>query len=211
MQQPNLIIIAGCNGAGKSTYSESYVKGLIPFDFDKKFIENYSSLKDSELRDVIANNMTSEQYINSIESAFIAKESFCYETNFNNQPLIWATKAKKLGYRIELLFFCLDNIESAKKRVQYRTENKGHFVPEHIILERWKEGYKNLNRHFSFFDYILLIDNSSEESTPIALFELEKNESKKFIFRLFSDKIPEYSKRRFPKIFNLLKDENGQN
>ena len=114
MQQPNLIIIAGCNGAGKSTYSESYVKGLIPFDFDKKFIENYSSLKDSELRDVIANNMTSEQYINSIESAFIAKESFCYETNFNNQPLIWATKAKKLGYRIELLFFCLDNIESIK-------------------------------------------------------------------------------------------------
>lgn len=206
MQQPNLIIIAGCNGAGKSTYSESYVNNIIPFDFDKKFMENYSSLIDSELREVIANNITSDQYINSIETAFNQSESFCYETNFNNQPLVWAKKAKDLGYRLELLFFCLDSIESAKKRVKYRTENKGHFVPDDVIFDRWKEGYKNLNLHFSFFDYILIIDNSKEDTVPTELFELEKDELGKFSFRLFCDEIPEYSKRRFPEIFNLLKD-----
>lgn len=56
MQQPHLIIIAGCNGAGKSTYSPMLVDGVIPFDYDKKYLEIYQSLADSELREKIAIN-----------------------------------------------------------------------------------------------------------------------------------------------------------
>lgn len=206
MQRPNLIIIAGCNGAGKSTYSESFTDNIIPFDFDKKYLENYSSLFDSELRDVIANNMTSSQFTDQINYAFENNLSFCYETNFNQSPLAWAQKAKDLGYKLELIFFCLDSLEIAKKRVQYRTENNGHFVPDTVIFDRWKEGYKNLNLHFSFFDYVLLVDNSSENEYISRLFELEKVDSDSFTLRLFRDKLPEYAKRRFPEIFNLIID-----
>ena len=36
---PNLIIIAGCNGAGKSTYADSFLPtNISPFDFDKRFL-----------------------------------------------------------------------------------------------------------------------------------------------------------------------------
>lgn len=206
MQRPNLIIIAGCNGAGKSTYSESFIENITPFDFDRRFIENYSSLYDSELRDVIANNMTSDQFTDQINHAFKNKMSFCYETNFNQSPLIWAQKAKDLGYKLELIFFCLDNLEIAQKRVQYRTENNGHFVPDNVIFDRWKAGYKNLNLHFSFFDYILLVDNSSENELPTELFELEKVEGDSFALRLFCHELPEYAKRRFPEIFDLIND-----
>ena len=49
---PDLIIIAGCNGAGKSTFAPSLLPdGLTSFDYDKRFIENYQSLPDSELRE----------------------------------------------------------------------------------------------------------------------------------------------------------------
>lgn len=204
MQKPYLKIIAGCNGAGKSTYSEAYVSDLIPFDFDKKYIENYNSLLDSDFRDVMANNITNNQFINDIELAFSQKSSFCYETNFSESPLFWAQKAKDLGYRLELVFFCLDTIEIAKTRVLYRTQNDGHYVADDVIKERWRNGYKNLNLFFSFFDYVLLVDNSIEDSLPKELFELEKNSDNCFILRKYEGSIPEYAFRRFPEIFKML-------
>ena len=40
---PDLIIIAGCNGAGKSTFATSFLpEGLTSFDYDRLFLENYN-------------------------------------------------------------------------------------------------------------------------------------------------------------------------
>jgi len=37
---PNLTIIAGCNGAGKSTFAPSFLPdGVFSFDYDKLFLE----------------------------------------------------------------------------------------------------------------------------------------------------------------------------
>ena len=65
MQQPHLIIIAGCNGAGKSTYSQSLVETVIPFDYDKRFLEIYNHLPDSELREEFAINLSSIHILHS--------------------------------------------------------------------------------------------------------------------------------------------------
>ncbi|MCQ2960219.1 MAG: hypothetical protein MJ198_08540 [Bacteroidales bacterium] len=46
---PELTIIAGCNGAGKSTFAQSFLPGNeTSFDYDRIFIEIYNSLPDSE-------------------------------------------------------------------------------------------------------------------------------------------------------------------
>ena len=82
MQQPHLIIIAGCNGAGKSTYSSMLVKGIIPFDYDKKYLEIYHSLPDSELRDKIAINRTTEELNSLIETSFWIKNRFVLKPIF---------------------------------------------------------------------------------------------------------------------------------
>ena len=66
MQQPHLIIVAGCNGAGKSTYSNMLVDVVVPFDYDKRFLEIYDSLFDSELKEEIAINKTTILVINSL-------------------------------------------------------------------------------------------------------------------------------------------------
>jgi predicted ABC-type ATPase len=60
---PDLIIIAGCNGAGKSTFSSSFLpEGLTSFDYDRLFLENYNSLPDSELRETFARNQTTKDF-----------------------------------------------------------------------------------------------------------------------------------------------------
>lgn len=52
---PELIIIAGCNGAGKSTFAPTFLPDeLTSFDYDKLFIKYYNELPDSELREKFA-------------------------------------------------------------------------------------------------------------------------------------------------------------
>lgn len=203
MNKPYLIIVAGCNGSGKSTFSQTYTKNIIPFDFDKKFMNRYDAMFDSELREDIARRLTINEFETAILESFSEKKNFCYETNFDSNPIYWVEKAKQLGYHLELHFYCLNSLEIAKRRVFYRTNNKGHFVSDKTIEYKWKEGYKNLNLYFKLFDKILLVDNSIDGYQPKNICTLSKKKNDVYNIELFSE-IPDYAKRRFPEIYNLL-------
>jgi predicted ABC-type ATPase len=210
LPQPYLVIIAGCNGSGKSTFSKNLVRDVIPFDFDKRTQEIYTSMYDSELRSEIAHNAARSEFESSINGAFSNGMSFCYETNFHSSPLHWAQRAKELGYRLELQFICLDSLELAKKRVFIRTEyNKGHFVQDIEVDNRWKDGYKNLNLNFHFFDSVILLDNSFDKSIQ-PMFVLTKNDKNGFSVDFYQKKIPSYAKHRFPEIYKILKEEKSK-
>lgn len=203
MQQPYIRIFAGCNGSGKSTYSQVFSQEAIPFDFDKRFLERYNSMPDSELREEIAKNITSEEFLNEFNNAIKNIESFAFETNLFPFPVELITKAKSHGFRIEMYFFCLNSIELAKERVEIRSKNNGHDVDDQTIIMKWREGYKNINLHFSVFDFLTFIDNSLYQE-PTFLFELIKDQKDSFEFTQFIDELPEYTKRRLPAIFDLL-------
>ena len=199
---PDLIVIAGCNGAGKSTFASSFLpEGLNSFDYDRLYLENYNSLPDSELRDVIAGNLTSETFTTTIEKTLAAKLDFCYETNFDQLPIHWPEIFKKNGYCLNLIFFCLDNQEIAKHRVLVRTEFKGHYVDENTIDIKWKAGYKNVNIHFSFFDNVLFVDNSTSNEVYTNIFQIKNKQ-----ITLMTDQIPKYFEHRLPKIYKLLQE-----
>lgn len=207
MQRPHLIIIAGCNGAGKSTYSHLLAKGLVPFDYDKRFFEIYNSIRDSEWREQFSYNQTTEELNHLINDAFDNKQSVCFETNLHVFPYDWIEKAKSLDYIIDLHFFCLESIEIAQKRVEIRTKNNGHYVSNDVIDYKWKEGYKNLNLHFTMFDFISFIDNSQDDNIPEFMFELHKESEHEYICIMMVDQLPEYAERRFPNIFSLISDK----
>lgn len=203
MSKPVLTIVAGCNGSGKSTFSHTLVEdGVIPFDYDKQFLKTYNSMFDSELRETMARNKTTQEFESSIKRAFLNGEDFCYETNFDSHPIFWAEKAKEYGYRLALHFYCLDNLELANARVAERTINEGHFVAKETVYYKWKEGYKNLNIHHELFDYILLVDNSSSDRYLTPLFAISKGKDIEISF--FTDELPEYAERRFPDIYKII-------
>lgn len=204
MSQPVLIIVAGCNGAGKSTFSKDIVHDtVIPFDYDKKKLEFYHSMVDSEFREIIANNKTTEEFESSIDGAFSNYKDFCYETNFDTHPIFWAKKAKDLGYVLVLHFFCIDSLDLAEQRVLERTQRKGHFVSNDVIFDKWKDGYKNLNLHYDIFDHVILYDNSSSSKPPQLLFSLAKTNDQ-FEVKHIAKSLPKYSQRRFPDIYQII-------
>lgn len=197
---PKLIVIAGCNGAGKSTFASSFLPdGLSSFDFDKLYLEYYYGLPDSEFRDKISKDKATSDFENAVQKAISNNSDFCYETNFDSDPIYWAEVFRKHNYTIDLIFFCIDNQEIARLRVAERTEFKGLFVDNQTIDLKWKAGYKSLNLHFREFDNLLIVDNSRQKEVYRNILQIENGE-----VTLMSDKIPEYFQHRMPAIFSLL-------
>ena len=197
---PDLTIIAGCNGAGKSSFAPSFLpKGLISFDYDKLFLEYYNDLPDSEFREIFAKNRVTEAFELAVEKALTNKADFCYETNFDDLPIYWAEKFRENGFKVNLIFFCMESQEIARQRIQVRTEFKGHFVDNSIIDLKWKAGYKNLNAYHAFFDKILVVDNSKTNNIYTNIFQIEKGK-----LTLVADPIPVYIKHRLPEIYKRI-------
>lgn len=210
MHKPLLIIFAGCNGSGKSTYSNSLSNGVDVFDYDKTFLNYYNNMRDSELREDIALNKTTEDLKRIIENAFKRKESVAFETNFNNIPKDWIQRARTLNYKITIFFFVLDTIEKAQKRVLIRAKNKGHFVDNETIKFKWKEGYKNINSHYDIADNVIFINNSKNKEIPEIVCEITKISETNFEITQIG-KLPPYLKHRLPDIFNLISTLKNNN
>lgn len=124
----------------------------------------------------MAHNLAKESLEQAISASIDNRTDFTYETNFNSTPLHWPEKFKNAGFRLRLIYFCLDTIEEAKKRVQIRVENGGHFVPDSEITERYRLGYENLNEHWAFFDEIYLFDTSAYKQEPRFILSIVNNE-----------------------------------
>ena len=91
------------------------------------------------------------------------KINFAFETTLTTlsyQSVIKA--AQKKGYKINLLFFWLNDEKLAIERVKIRVKEGGHDIPEDVIIRRYHKGIKNLLRIFVLLcDYWLVIDNSN--------------------------------------------------
>lgn len=162
MKDKNIYIIAGCNGAGKTTASytilpeilnckefvnaDEIAKGLSPFQPEKVAFESGRIML--ERIDVLLNS----------------DESFAFETTLSTktykQRLL---KAKYLGFTIKLLFFWLPSIEMAINRVAIRVSEGGHNIPNDIIARRYKRGIENLFKiYLPLCDSFLILDNEEE-------------------------------------------------
>lgn len=98
-----------------------------------------------------------------------------------------------------MIFFCLDNQEIARHRVQVRTEFKGHFIDNETINLKWKGGYRNINKHFGFFDNLLLVDNSITNEIYSNILQIKNG-----VVEVMTSKLPDYFIRRFPDIYKMI-------
>lgn len=200
---PELTIIAGCNGAGKSTFAQSFLSGTeISFDYDRIFIETYNSIPDSELRELFAQNKVNELFSKEIKFALDNNTNFSYETNFDEYPIFWAEKFKQKGYKINLVFFCLDNITIAKDRILVRKEFHGHFIDNNTVVQKWTSGYLNIDKYYPFFDTILIVDNSINNEVYKNILFIENTNVQVL------SAIPDYIPQRLPNLYSFIKRQS---
>ncbi|PZX53191.1 hypothetical protein [Algoriphagus chordae] len=198
MEKNQLLVIAGCNGAGKSSYSGILSpKGIDVFDYDKNFLKIYSSIIPTDFQDQMAHGMTFQKLETQIDQAIQTQMSFAYETNFNSDPLHWPLIFRAKGYAISMIYFCLNSVEEAKKRVAIRVENGGHFVPDYEIVNRFNAGYSNLDEYFGFFDTVHLFNSSTYGMAPYYCLTFQHGDLVK------KADLPHFLKNLTPKLYKL--------
>lgn len=163
-----IYIIAGCNGAGKTTASytllpdilnckefvnaDEIAKGLSPFQPEKVSFE------------------AGRIMLRRINELLDTNKTFAFETTLATKSYKNYIKiAKKKGYQITLLFFWLNTQNLAISRVKNRVLEGGHHIPEHIIRRRYERRlYNFFNIYLPLLDNWLIINNSGEPYQIIA-------------------------------------------
>lgn len=184
MTDKNLYIIAGCNGAGKTTASftilvdtldckefvnaDEIAKGLSPFQPEKVAFE------------------AGRIMLNRIDELLHRGINFSFETTLSTKSYKnFVLKAQQQGYKVTLLYFWLQTVELAKERVKTRVLEGGHDIPVDVIERRYLRGIKNLFEiYLDIVDAVLIFDNSFGNHQLIAqtdnLNQLELIDESKF-------------------------------
>jgi predicted ABC-type ATPase len=168
LKEKTIYIIAGCNGAGKTTASftilpeildckvfvnaDEIAKGLSPFQPEKVAFE------------------AGRIMLVRIESLLNSNISFAFETTLATK--IYKSKLENAilnGYNIKLLFFWLPSVEMAINRVAIRVSEGGHNIPTDVIERRYSRGIENLFKiYIPLCDEWAVFDNSDELPDLIA-------------------------------------------
>ncbi len=155
-----LYIIAGCNGAGKTTASKKFLSDDIIF-LNADIIAFELSPNNVEAVAIIAGRIM----LNRIDELFSIGESFAIETTLSSKLYIQRINiARLLGYHIHLLYFWLNNVDLAILRVKIRVAQGGHNIESQVIRRRYTRGLNNLiNIYLPLVDEIMIFDNSEKQ------------------------------------------------
>jgi len=157
---PNLYIIAGCSGSGKTTMAftilpeflncrefvnaDEIARGISPFQPEKiSFLSGRLLL--ARITELIAQ-----------------QEDFAFETSLSNLAYGSLIKrAKDHGYHVTLIFLYLQSELIAFRRILGEAKHEGGFISDEIVTRRYKRGIKNLfNLYLPLADHWIVVDNS---------------------------------------------------
>lgn len=168
MIKHHLYIIAGCNGAGKTTASFNILPDLlnckefvnadaiaaalspfqpetVAFEAGRIMLKRINELLDKQVDFAIETTLATKSYKNLIE------------------------RAKEKNYHVTLLFFWLKSPEMAAQRVASRVEKGGHHIPTDVIHRRYERGIKNLFEiYIDICDTVSVYDNTNYKRELIA-------------------------------------------
>ena len=155
--EKQLWLLAGGNGAGKSTFYQRFLEPrgirLVNADRIARKIASKAPEKASYDAAKLAECIRYELLKQSV--------SFCFETVFSHPSKIdFVAHAKALGYEVILVFIHLDNPELNLARVAQRVIEGGHFVPDKKIKTRLPRTLKHITKALPIADEVHLLDNS---------------------------------------------------
>ena len=163
-----MYIIAGCNGAGKTTASFTVLPEMLgckEFVNADEIAKGLSPFQPSSVAFQAGRIMLAR-----IEELLHTKADFAFETTLSTLSYQKTIKqAQARGFKVTLLFFWLNNVQLAIERVANRVSEGGHDIPIDTIIRRYYKGIYNLTKLFTkICDYWIVIDNSDSPFKFIA-------------------------------------------
>lgn len=207
---PDLYIITGSNGAGKSSLGTAYIPEALQedvFDGDKLLMIKKKEFWDSGIKSSkectkLAGEIVHSTFENLVEQALVNGVDFAYEGHFTNEAT-WdiPRKFKNSGYNIHLIFFGLTDTNISELRVITRTKEGGHYVDPPTIAANFYGNLEKLDIHFHMFDTVDIYDTSGLEHI-----ELVKIENGISTISVEVSDLPDWFTNNLPNITNLIKE-----
>ena len=195
-RKPELIIIAGPNGSGKTSVTKKFLH--------HEWAEGTTYINPDE----VANEMFGDW--NSIESILKAanycaewrercineKQSFVFETVMSSEDKIdFINRAKKAGFFIRLFFISTDSPTINASRIADRVMKGGHDVPITKIVSRYFKSIKNCMKASMIVDRLYVYDNSIDGENAKIQFRLSNGKLEK----VYVKDIPQWAQILLPK------------
>lgn len=160
MKSPNLYIIAGCNGAGKTTASFTILPDVLECEQFVNADEIAKGLSPFHPESVAID--AGRIMLHRIEELMHKGITFAIETTLATRSYhSLIDKAHKLGYLVHLLYIYLSSPQLAIRRVAQRVSEGGHNIPSDVIVRRYHHGIENLFKLFMpIVDSWTIIDNT---------------------------------------------------
>jgi len=163
---PVVFVIAGVNGAGKSSLGGGALrrKGLNYFDPDEVAARIRRELGCS-VDD--ANGRAWNEGKRRLESAIRLRESYAFETTLGGNTIPRLIRDAALaGFDVRVWFIGLATPKQHIARVRARVAAGGHDIPEAKIRERWEGSRRNIIMLMNQLAELRLFDNSEESEHP---------------------------------------------
>jgi predicted ABC-type ATPase len=164
---PTCWIIAGPNGSGKTTFALRYLPTLANC---KRFIN----------ADLIAAGLSplaperelaaaSRLFLGEIAQAETMREDFAFETTLAGRAYLrLIDRLRATGWRVELFYLALPDVETSRLRVAERVAHGGHDIPAKDIVRRFPRSLYNLLEVYATrVDLVRCFMNSGAEPTPV--------------------------------------------
>ena len=188
--KPELIIIAGPNGSGKTSITQKFLhhewaEGTMYINPDQVAKDMFGDWNNEEAVLKAAN------YCSELRETCLAeKKSFVFETVFSAQDKIdFVLRAKEAGFFIRIFFISTSNPAINASRIAKRVMEGGHDVPITKIISRYNKSIQNCKTVVPIVDLLYVYDNSIDNADARPLFRLTHGE----IVKKYTTDIPEWA------------------
>lgn len=168
--QPNIWVLAGPNGGGKSSvggasFRMAGVSYFNPDEATRRLLE-LNPATDLQTANGAAWRMGKEQ----LEKAIVSRSSFSFETTLGGTTIPRLLReAADAGLAIRMWFVALRDCELHLARIKARVSRGGHDIPEDKVRARYENSRKNLIALLPHLRELRLFDNSREGAPDLEL------------------------------------------
>jgi predicted ABC-type ATPase len=146
-------VVAGPNGVGKTTFADRWLAPHMPVISPDSIA---SSLQITAVK-------AGKQAIKEQDRLLDLGVSFGVDTTFSgNREVQLMRRAASAGFKVNLIFVCVDRVEICLARVFERVARGGHTVPANDVTRRYYRSLRNLEIGLTLADRAYLLDNTGE-------------------------------------------------
>lgn len=165
--RPLLVVVAGSNGAGKTTFYHAHLKpaGL-------RFVSTDVLAAEHDMAPYAAAGVAARLR----RELLVQRESFAFKTVFSEpvgDKLSFLKDAVEQGYTVILCFIGISGPDVSEERVAMRVSQGGHDVPSDKLINRYPRTLANLQAAIQELPHVWVFDNDDlrRPFRKVAVFE----------------------------------------